>query len=67
MTIPHAGHLTARLVDANGSVAATLVDAPETAGPRSYTLDAGALPSGTYTLVVTLDGRTVSSRVSIVR
>jgi len=67
MTIPHAGHLTARLVDATGSVAATLVDAPETAGPRSYTLDAGALPSGTYTLVVTLDGRTVSSRVSIVR
>jgi photosystem II stability/assembly factor-like uncharacterized protein len=67
MTLPSAGHLSARVVDARGTIVATLVDAQTAAGPRSFALDATTLPAGAYTLVVSLDGRTASTRLSVVR
>lgn len=67
MTLPRAGHLSVRLLDARGALASTLIDGPTDAGPRTLTLDAASLPAGAYTLVVTLDDRTVSSRITVVR
>ena len=67
MTLPRGGHLGVVLHDARGAAVRTLVDAEVGAGARLVTLDATTLAAGTYTLVVTLDGRMVSTRVNVVR
>lgn len=67
MHVPSNGHLTARLYDSRGALTATLIDRTVAAGALSLPLDADSRSSGVYTLVVTLNGRTVSTRVAIAR
>jgi hypothetical protein len=67
MSGPTSGHLLARLFDARGASVATIADRVVGAGALALPLDEGALPSGAYTLVVTLDSRSVSTPVTIVR
>jgi photosystem II stability/assembly factor-like uncharacterized protein len=67
MSVPTSGHLLARLFDARGAIVATIADRVVGAGALALPLDEGALPSGAYTLVVTLDSRSVSTPVTIVR
>jgi flagellar hook assembly protein FlgD len=51
-TISSAAHITAQLVDANGAIAATLLNEQRPAGANTFTLDASGVPDGRYTLQV---------------
>jgi photosystem II stability/assembly factor-like uncharacterized protein len=67
MTLAKPSHVTARLFDARGAHALTLVDRDLAAGAVALPLDASSLVPGSYTLVIVVDGRMVSRQVSVVR
>jgi hypothetical protein len=62
-----AGLATVTIVDANGSLVATLLSTELAAGVHTVDLTAAAIASGAYTVVVSSNGQMASMPVSIVK
>ena len=66
-TVPAAGHVDVRLVDALGRDVRTLAHGPHAPGEHATEVDAGALAPGVYTVVVQAQGDVMSRRVTMLR
>ena len=65
-SIPSDSHVLLTVIDAQGTVVATLVNEPRTAGKYSVSFPAGGLPSGTYIYRLSAAGRELSRTMQIV-
>ena len=66
-SIPNDSHVLLTVLDAQGTVVATLVNEPRVAGKSSVNFPAGGLPSGTYIYRLNAAGRELSRTMQIVR
>jgi hypothetical protein len=67
-SVPKSGRVVVEVYNAIGSRVATLYDGDVLAGEqRSVVLKGGALPSGNYSYRVISNGKTKSSRISLVK
>jgi hypothetical protein len=65
--LPEAGPVRLTVFDALGREVARVVDEARAAGPHAVTLDAGALPSGTYLVRLEAGGRVLTQRLTLAR
>ncbi|MBL0175616.1 MAG: hypothetical protein IPP94_10190 [Ignavibacteria bacterium] len=66
-TLPADSRVVLTLVNSLGSTVRVLVDAAQSAGAHSVTLDASSLPSGTYTYQLVACGRVLVRSLTVVR
>jgi hypothetical protein len=61
------GDLSVRVLDMLGREVAVLARGPAAAGTHRLALDAGALPGGVYTVLMTADGFRAARRLVVAR
>ena len=66
-TLGAAGDLSVRIVDMLGREVFVLASGPAEAGTHRLTVDASALPSGVYTVLMTADGYHAARRLVVAR
>jgi hypothetical protein len=63
----HAGHVSIKVVNVLGSVVKSVVNAVQDAGQHAVTIDTHDMSAGTYSIVLTVNGSSVTSPLVIVR